>query len=93
MIRKLAAVAVTATLLIGGSAASASAPEPPARAKWMSRPCVYEDGINCFWNADSMGNGMGHSFYVRKIPGRRLTCAFYVERHYAKTHDYCVKSR
>jgi hypothetical protein len=26
-------------------------------------PCEYEDSSNCFWDAGSSGNGVGHSFY------------------------------
>lgn len=25
-------------------------------------PCAYEDDINCYWDAQTMGNGQGQSF-------------------------------
>ena len=25
-------------------------------------PCVTEDSTNCYWDAQSMGNGVGNSF-------------------------------
>lgn len=25
-------------------------------------PCPYEDSKNCYWNAETMGNGQGQSF-------------------------------
>ena len=25
-------------------------------------PCEYEDSTNCSWDADTRGNGVGHSF-------------------------------
>lgn len=28
------------------------------------KPCEYEDSMNCYWNARSMGNGRGDSFIV-----------------------------
>ena len=29
-------------------------------------PCLYEDGDNCWWDASTMGNGIGDSFVVIK---------------------------
>lgn len=37
--------------------AHASAPAIP------TTPCQYEDSTNCYWNAQTMGNGQGQSFY------------------------------
>jgi hypothetical protein len=28
------------------------------------QPCPTEDSSNCYWDADKMGNGTGHSFTV-----------------------------
>lgn len=30
------------------------------------RPCVYEDGRRCYWQADQMGNGVGSSFVTTR---------------------------
>lgn len=69
----------------------ASAPDVARRAGWMSAPCVTEDSVNCQWNAHTRGDGSGHSFYVRELPGRaRMVCVFYVSARYARTHDYCT---
>jgi hypothetical protein len=27
-------------------------------------PCVTEDSVSCYWDADTMGNGRGRSFTV-----------------------------
>lgn len=57
---------------------------------WTARPCVTEDSVNCYWDASIRGNGSGHSFIVRAVPGRaHIVCVFYVERTYARSHDYC----
>lgn len=39
-----------------------------------------------------MGNGHGHSFYVRRMPGdvTGLVCYFYVGTRFARTHDHCA---
>lgn len=29
---------------------------------WTLRPCPTEDSINCYWLADTQGNGTGRSF-------------------------------
>jgi hypothetical protein len=67
--------------------AGASSPTLPV---WTTRPCKTEDSVNCFWDARTQGNGRGHSFIVRQVPGRaHMVCVFYVDRRYAKKHDYC----
>jgi hypothetical protein len=56
---------------------------------WMTRACPYEDSVNCYWDAQAVGNHRGHSFYVRLMPGRkghRIACVFYVDR---PKWDYC----
>jgi hypothetical protein len=59
----LAAAAIIATG--GGIAANAHQGEGPHRhATIPTTPCKYEDSVNCFWDAGSMGNKSGHSFWV-----------------------------
>lgn len=57
---------------------------------WMQRVCQYEDSANCFWDAGTGGNGLGHSFYTHKINGD--LCVMYVEHGYAKRHDWCLST-
>lgn len=48
-------------------------------ATYRLNPCRYEDGRQCYWDADSAGNGKGHSFisvagkviYSKKIGAAR----------------------
>lgn len=54
------------------------------------RPCAEEDSVNCSWNASQSGNGVGHSFIVRRLPGQDLTCVLYEKRRFARHNDYCV---
>lgn len=89
-----AAVAAIATLLGSGVAtalpvtAQQSKPDLPV---WTTRPCPTEDSVNCRWVADERGDGKGHSFVVREVPGSaHMVCVFYVDRKYAKRHDYCA---
>ena len=57
---------------------------------WVTRPCKTEDSVNCRWIADDRGNGRGHTFIRREVPGSaHMVCTFYAERHYAAKHDYC----
>ena len=30
------------------------------------KPCRYEDGRRCYWNAEARGNGIGNSFLVAR---------------------------
>lgn len=58
--------------------------------RWVVTPCATEDSVNCRWNAKTQGNGHGHSFVVRAVPGRaHMVCVFYTVPRYAKHHDYC----
>ena len=89
----LVASLLVATGLSVASSASADAPTPVTT--WFAeRPCQYEDSVNCGWDAGTQGNGGGHSFIVRQVPGSaRMVCVFYTERSYARTHDYCQSTR
>jgi len=33
----------------------------------MSTPCATEDSANCYWDAQSRGNGRGHSFISLRL--------------------------
>lgn len=80
-----------ALLLIVGSRSDAATGGVEATnevPRWMTRVCVYEDSVNCQWNASSAGNGRGDSFYVRHFPNSRLTCVIYIDR---PAKDYCFK--
>lgn len=89
----LAAIATGAILTTGAfvtGAATAGAPQLPAR-PWQARTlCAEEDSTNCAWNAHTEGNGHGHSFYaetrrLRSASGRRIVgkvdCHTFVGRH------------
>jgi len=57
---------------------------------WVTRPCKSEGDVNCRWNAQTQGNGQGHTYIVREVPGStHMVCVFYAERKFARTHDYC----
>jgi hypothetical protein len=100
--RKIAFVLVALAILASGIVLLATGPGFSAgqeralakgqpTAKWMRTPCEYEDSVNCYWDAGTMGNKKGHSFYVRYLPGKaHMTCVFYTQRYYAKRHDYCT---
>lgn len=51
-----AILAVCAVLFISGMVSGNEAPQLP--------PCQTEDSDNCYWDADTMGNGTGKSFTV-----------------------------
>ena len=71
-------------------AQAATAPTPHGVVSPMlSKPCAAEDSINCFWDAGSMGNGTGHSFYSVRI-GHKM-CTIYWERDYNRKNGYCTK--
>lgn len=90
-VRGLSMLALVGTLGFGlsGLAQADEAPTPQLPS-WTQKPCQMEDSVNCFWNAGDMGNGGGHSFIVRKVPGSKgMICVFYAEKKFARTHDYC----
>lgn len=67
---------------------------PAGLPRWVTRPCAEEDSLNCRWDARDQGNGHGHSFIVREVPGRaHMVCVFYVAPRYARHHDYCTATR
>src|SRR5688572_17396268 len=37
---------------------------PPVLSTDTFLPCQHEDSVNCYWDADTMGNGTGRSFSV-----------------------------
>lgn len=89
MIRTLAAAASAVALIVSGVAIADAAPTPKPTPVWMTRPCAQEDGLNCYWDARSAGNGVGHSFYSVKV-GRKM-CTIYWGNRYARTHNNCTR--
>ena len=55
MKRAFLVIALFATILIGQSIEGNHNRIPP---------CATEDSDNCYWNAETMGNGKGQSFIV-----------------------------
>lgn len=66
----LSGIALVALLFVGLSPVSATLP-----------PCESEDSINCYWDAQTMGNGQGSSFVnidgqiTYTTPAGEHTCA------------------
>ena len=81
---KATAVLLTTTAAIAAGTASAEAPSP----KWLTRPCPYEDSVNCYWDAGVQGDGGGHSFFAVRV-GREV-CVLYAEDAWARRHNHCV---
>lgn len=52
------------------------------------RPCLTEDGTNCYWDSRTQGNGVGHSFFSIRVGGK--DCLAFVDRSYARTHNRCI---
>lgn len=90
---KLITIAVLAgfTGILGwNSADAATSHKELGHRVWQQKvACQQEDGVNCFWNADSAGNGKGHSFFTVEMPGRKhMVCVIYVRK--ADQHwNYC----
>lgn len=72
--RKLACIAAT-TAILAASLTGCGTPRDPHYVVYDERgdtervavvltECVTEDSDNCFWDADTMGNGKGTSFVV-----------------------------
>lgn len=53
---------------------------------YIRTPCPYQDSVNCYWNAATRGNGLGHSYYAIRV-GRSGVLVRYWNRSYGKTHD------
>lgn len=49
-------------LILGVAASNIPADEPTLP------PCATEDSDNCYWDADTMGNGLGHDSIVIELP-------------------------
>jgi hypothetical protein len=58
-------------------------------AKATGRACEEEDSVNCFWNARTMGNGRGHSFYSVRV-GHQV-CHIYWSTTYNRRHGGCAR--
>jgi len=92
MRRTLIATALAAGIALGGNAVAADATSQQKQDLpfWTHRPCQQEDSVNCHWDAGTSGNGEGHSFIVRAVPGKaHMVCVFYTDRRFARHHDYC----
>jgi hypothetical protein len=79
---KSVATALTVVVLLSTGAA-AEAPSP----RWLTRPCAYEDSVNCYWDAGEAGNGSGHSFFAVRV--RDQVCVLYGDDRYARRHNRC----
>lgn len=86
---KFKSIALTLGALLIGSvstitlqASADSVPTEKGHRVWQQKiACKNEDGVNCFWNADSTGNGTGHSFFTVEMPGRKhMICVIYVRK-------------
>lgn len=94
----VAAAGLVAGLLVGGTAGAVSVAhgsDPAPVVPWFAKhACAQEDSVNCAWDAHKLGDGRGHSFIVRQVPGRaHMVCVFYAERRFARSHDYCEATR
>lgn len=56
-------------------------------ARTVNHPCRTESSVNCYWNARTMGNHRGRSYYVTGVPGPRGIACVYYWRH--PEQDYC----
>ena len=63
---------------------------------WLNRPCKWEDSIQCYWNAGTMGNGRGHSFYAIRLgntpKGGVRVAIVYWDREYNIKNGYVVSN-
>jgi hypothetical protein len=59
----------------------------PHYQRYLTTPCQYEDSVGCYWDARTMGNGEGHSFYA--IPIGHKVCIQYWNRKYNRHHGSC----
>ena len=85
---RLAGMALGLTLVGIATAQAADAPAPQGVWKIASTtPCPDEDSVNCYWDASTAGNGVGHSFYSVRV-GHRV-CTIYWNRKYNRSHGYC----
>lgn len=59
----------------------------------INHPCPQEDSFNCYWDAGSRGNDIGHSFYAIRMPGPRKVggqvCVIYWQRSFGRHWNYC----
>lgn len=94
--RTLGVIAATALSLGMISAAhdagEAHATKLPIHREVVATACAQEDGsgslLPCFWDAKVQGNGMGHSFTIRRV-GTNLKCFTYWNRSYNIQHGFC----
>ncbi len=88
MLRRLITSVLVVPGLVAGvavtGAARAEAPSP----RWLTRPCTYEDSVNCYWDATVQGTGTGQSFFAVRV--RDEVCVLYADDRYARRHNRCV---
>lgn len=53
---------VTVALVVGGHRPSDADRARDLASRFASIPCPSEDSIGCLWDAETRGNGRGHSF-------------------------------
>lgn len=82
----LAAAAILASG--GGIAAHAQGGDDGVRhAVIPTRPCKYEDSVNCYWDAGMIGNGKGYSYWS-VIRGDKV-CIHYLNARMNRRHGGC----
>lgn len=59
-LRSVVRATLVTAVLVGGYAYALS--PSPVQGGVSFPACATEDSTNCFWNADTMGNGTGNSF-------------------------------
>lgn len=90
MIKFIAGLAAGAILATGGTALASEIARPVPLPQSVNHPCAQEDSVNCYWNANTQGNGAGHSFITREFPGKaHMVCVMYVKARDARRWDYC----
>ena len=61
-------IPVTMVAIVGGIVAGALAVQLPGMGK-----CPTEDSVNCYWDADTMGNGHGNSYVTWNVGETQFT--------------------
>lgn len=90
----LAALAIAAGLTVPVASAETAHHGKPDIPFWVVKPCATTLSINCRWTPPKGYDGPDewmHTSIRRHVPGANgITCVFYVEKSYAKDHDYCA---
>ena len=92
--RTLTSLAVGVIIGAGTVGAGAQASDtnryhgPAKRPAFLATHCAVEDDINCYWDARTAGNKMGHSFWTIKV-NRNRACTVYWDPRYSARHGQC----